>query len=81
MEKQRPLWPAPVASLPERRERGILETLEVAFDDHARFTCILIAVRVKNDDGTTRIEVSTANMNRFERIGLAEEAKQALLDD
>jgi hypothetical protein len=79
MPKQRPLWPVEATSLPFRRKAGIVNTLNDAMDAHAQFESIMVVAEVRLGDGTRAVRVYTSNLNRKERIGLAEEAKDALM--
>jgi hypothetical protein len=79
MPKQRPLFLGEVDSLPDRRDLGIENTLRDALDAHGTFDSVMVVAEVRLEDGIRAVRVYTSNLNRKERIGLAEEAKDALM--
>jgi hypothetical protein len=64
-----------------RQQSSVCSTLNEALDDHAQLSMVVVAAVVKNPDGTSGIRVYSSLSNHFERIGLLEEAKDALLAD
>lgn len=63
----------------ERRMQGISDALEGALSEHSTFDSVMIVAVVKNDDGSTKVRVYSSDLNYFERIGLLEDGKDALL--
>ena len=63
----------------EHRKSECAVTLTDALDDHGTFDAVLVCAAVEGEGGTLIVRVYSANLNRFERLGLLADAKDALL--
>ena len=60
---------------------SVRATLMAALDDQEEFSIVLVVAAVREADGTTGVRVLGSTATHFERIGLLEEGKDAILID